>query len=434
MKSLYFECNFGISGDMAIAAMLDAGADKNYLLETLNTIPVEGFKIEIGRVKKNGIDCCDFNVLLDEAHENHDHDMKYLFGHEACAHHNEHTHSHGEHHHNHEHRTLTDIIKIIDGTKMSSKAKKLTLEIFNIIAESESHAHGIPIEQVHFHEVGALDSIVDVIALAVCFENLSRKFGIKNVYIPCLCEGYGTVRCQHGILSVPVPAVANIVARCGLNLSFINAQGEFVTPTGAAFAAAIFTSQNLPAKFKIEKIGLGAGKRDYGLANIVRAFIIEENSVDCATRNSSGFLYDEVVKLEANIDDCTGENMGFLMELLFENGALEVYFVPCFMKKNRPAYFLTVLCKEENRVQLERMIFTHSTTIGIRYSKMERTILLRKIQTVETEWGTAEVKVVEAEGLRKVYPEYESVRKISIEQNIPFDEVYRKIASEKFQS
>lgn len=434
MKSLYFECNFGISGDMAVAAMLDAGADKNYLLETLNTIPVEGFKIEIGRVKKNGIDCCDFNVLLDEAHENHDHDMKYLFGHEACAHHNEHTHSHGEHHHNHEHRTLTDIIKIIDGTKMSSKAKKLTLEIFNIIAKSESRAHGIPVEQVHFHEVGALDSIVDVIALAVCFENLSRKFEIKNVYIPYLCEGHGTVRCQHGILSVPVPAVANIVARCGLNLSFINAQGEFVTPTGAAFAAAIFTSQNLPAKFKIEKIGLGAGKRDYGLANIVRAFIIEENSVDCATRNSSGFLYDEVVKLEANVDDCTGENMGVLMELLFENGALEVYFVPCFMKKNRPAYFLTVLCKEENRVQLERMIFTHSTTIGIRYSKMERTILLRKIQTVETEWGTAEVKVVEAEGLRKVYPEYESVRKISIEQNIPFDEVYRKVASGKIQS
>lgn len=431
MKSLYFECNFGISADMAVAAMLDAGADKNHLLDTLNTIPAEGFKIKISRVKKNGIDCCDFNVILDEAHENHDHDMEYLFGHEAHGHHCDHTLSHEEHHH--EHRGLADIVKLIDGTKMPQEAKKRALDIFNIIAKSESRAHGIPVEQVHFHEVGALDSIVDVIALAVCFEDLLNKFEIKNVYIPYLCEGHGTVRCQHGILSVPVPAVANIAAEYGLNLSFINAQGEFVTPTGAAFAAAVFTSQNLPEKFKVEKIGLGAGKRDYGLANIVRAFIMEESRVDCAIKNSDGFLCDEVVKLETNIDDCTGENMGFLMELLGENGALEVNFIPCLMKKNRPAYLLTVLCKEENRSRLERVIFAHSTAIGIRRSKMERTILSRKIQTVETEWGPAEVKVVEAEGLRKIYPEYESVRRISIEQNIPFDEVYRKIAGGKFQ-
>lgn len=431
MKSLYFECNFGISGDMAVAAMLDAGADKTSLLKTLGTIPAEGFKVEINRVKKNGIDSCDFNVILDNSHENHDHDMEYLFGHEK--HHHCHEHNHDKHHqdhtHHHEHRGMTEIAKIIDETKMQPEAKSLALKIFNIIAKAESSAHGIPIEQVHFHEVGALDSIVDVIALAVCFENLSRKFGIESVYIPNLCEGHGTVRCQHGILSVPVPAVANIAAEYGLNLSFINAQGEFITPTGAAFAAAVFTSQNLPAKFKVEKIGLGAGKRNYELPNVVRAFIIEETRT---AETSDGFLSDEVIKLETNIDDCTGENLGFLTEFLFENGALEADFTPCFMKKNRPAYLLTVLCKEETRAQLERLIFTHSTAIGIRRSKMERTILPRKIETIKTEWGTAKIKIVEANGLRKIYPEYESVRKISLEQNIPFDEVYRKIVSDQF--
>lgn len=431
MKSLYFECNFGISGDMAVAAMLDAGADENFLLETLNSIPVEGFKVEISRVGKNGIDCCDFNVILDSAHENHDHDMEYLFGHEKHEHHHHDDNRHNHTHH-HEHRGIAEITKIINGTKMLPEAKNLALRIFNIIAQAESSAHGIPIEQVHFHEVGALDSIVDVIALAVCFENLSSKFGIKNVYIPYLCEGRGTVRCQHGILCVPVPAVANIAAEHGLNLSFINEQGEFVTPTGAAFAAAICTSQNLPTKFKINKIGLGAGKRDYGVANIVRAFIIEETEIDCAAEKSGGFICDQVIKLETNIDDCTGENMGFIMELLLKNGALEANFIPCFMKKNRPAYLLTVLCKEEDRIQLERLIFTHSTAIGIRRCKMKRTTLARKIETVETQWGTANVKVVEAEGIQKIYPEYESVRRICIEQNIPFDEVYRKIADCEF--
>lgn len=430
MKSLYFECNFGISGDMAVAAMLDAGADEKFLLETLNSIPVDGFKVEIGRVKKNGIDCCDFNVILDSAHENHDHDMEYLFGHEH--HHHEHAEHEHEHHH-HEHRGIAEITKIINDTKMPPEAKNLALKIFNIIAKAESSAHGLPIEQVHFHEVGALDSIVDVIALAVCFDDLSRKFAIKDVYIPYLCEGHGTVRCQHGILSVPVPAVANIAAMHNLNLSFISEQGEFVTPTGAAFAAAVGTSQNLPTKFKISKIGLGAGKRNYGLANIVRAFIIEETeTADCNDEKSGGFIRDEVTKLETNIDDCTGENMGFLMERLFENGALEANFIPCFMKKNRPAYLLTVLCNEENRAQLERLIFTHSTAIGIRRSKTERTILAREVKTVATQWGAAQVKIAEADGIRKIYPEYESVRKISIEQNLPFDEVYRAIAESDF--
>ena len=253
MKSLYLECKSGISGDMAVAALLDLGADKAVLQKVLDSMPLEGFKTEISRVQKSGIDVCDFNVILE--HDNHDHDMAYLFGdgsschehahehehsheheghhhhehehhHEHDAqfceehchdygdeahthehHHEEHHHEHGEHHH-HEHRGLAEIQKIIAGTDMTEKARQLALKIFDILAEAESKAHNKPKNEVHFHEVGAVDSIVDIVALAVCFDNL----GIDNVIVPEMCEGTGTVRCQHGVLPVPVPAVSNIAA------------------------------------------------------------------------------------------------------------------------------------------------------------------------------------------------------------------------------
>ena len=317
MKSLYLECNAGISGDMLVAALLDLGADREALDAALKSIPAQGFSYNISRVSKAGVDCCDFDVILDAEHENHDHDMEFLHGgvvaahvhthedhtHEEHEHHHDHTHTHThegadehehsheehehhhdhdhvheghehtphEHHHTHEHRGLKEVIEIINGTQMSDKARALALKIFDIIAEAEGKAHAVAKENVHFHEVGAIDSIVDIVAIAVCFDSL----GIDEVIVPELCEGRGTVRCQHGVLPVPVPATANIMQSFGLNVRLLPVQGEFVTPTGAAAAAALMTSEELPEQFKICAIGLGAGKRAYERPSILRALIIE---------------------------------------------------------------------------------------------------------------------------------------------------------------
>ena len=289
MKSLYLECNAGISGDMLVAALLDLGADKEALDKALQSIPAKGFKYKISRVSKAGVDCCDFDVILDEEHANHDHDMAFLHGngdavvhsheheHEHEHHHDhEHEHSHvpHEHHHHHEHRGLQEVIAIIDATDMSAAAKELALKIFDIIADAEAKAHAVEKNAVHFHEVGAIDSIVDIVAIAVCADSL----GVENVIVPELCEGRGTVRCQHGVLPVPVPATANIMQSFGFNVRLLPVQGEFVTPTGAAAAAALMTTDELPQSFKILGIGLGAGKRQYERPSILRALLIEDNA------------------------------------------------------------------------------------------------------------------------------------------------------------
>ena len=283
MKSLYLECNAGISGDMLVAALLDLGADKEALDKALQSIPAKGFEYKISRVSKAGVDCCDFDVILDEEHANHDHDMAFLHGNgdavvHSHEHHHDHEHEHShvphEHHHHHEHRGLQEVIAIIDATDMSAAAKDLALKIFDIIADAEAKAHAVEKNAVHFHEVGAIDSIVDIVAIAVCADSL----GVENVIVPELCEGRGTVRCQHGVLPVPVPATANIMQRFGFNVRLLPVQGEFVTPTGAAAAAALMTTDELPQSFKILGIGLGAGKRQYERPSILRALLIEDNA------------------------------------------------------------------------------------------------------------------------------------------------------------
>lgn len=220
---LYLECLSGISGDMTVAALLDLGADEEVLRRALSSLPLSGFSVEIKRVVKSGLDVCDFNVVLDEAHENHDHDMEYLYGNGEHVHevhsHGEH---HGHHHHHHEHRGLKEILHIIDHAEISDRAKETACRIFRILAEAESAAHGVPMEEVHFHEVGAVDSIVDIVAVAVCLDNLN----ITRAVVPVLCEGSGFVRCQHGIIPVPVPAVANIAGANGLKLKLTEIQGD----------------------------------------------------------------------------------------------------------------------------------------------------------------------------------------------------------------
>lgn len=461
-KTLYLECNSGISGDMMVACLLDLGADYDKLQNVLSSIPATGFKVEKSRVMKAGVDCMDFNVILDAAHENHDHDMEYLHGHEhghshshehehnhehEHGHDHEHEHSHGDdhnhehehehshHHHHHEHRSLGEINSIIDATAMTENAKALAKKIFLIVAEAEAKAHAKPISEVHFHEVGAIDSIVDIISVAVCLDDLN----ITETIIPKMSEGTGTVRCQHGILPIPVPAVSNIVSAHELELEITNTKGELITPTGAAIAAAIKTSSLLPKTFKINKIGMGAGKRNYERPSILRGMLIDattsktniETSKSVYNSKQSGLQYDNIdfiYKLEANIDDATGEMLGHAMEVLFKAGARDVHYFPVYMKKNRPGWQLNVICNEEDITKLENIIFTETTTIGIRKLKMERTVLPREIQIKNIEDGAVRIKVCTLpDGTIRRYPEYEDIHTICEQTGKSFYDVYNSI-------
>ncbi len=476
-KTLYLECYSGISGDMTVAALLDLGADKNVLLKGLESLKVDGYKVVIGRRAKNSIDACDFDVILDEQNHTHEHDHthphdldhshEYNHAHPHDLDHShehnhvhphdlEHSHEHNhvhphDHEHNHaqpqehphthdhtpscndsnlsgnahlhlghhEHRNLYDINTIIDYSSISLNAKELAKKIFYIVAVAESKAHGKSIEEVHFHEVGAVDSIVDIVAAAICLDNLN----IGEVIVSELYEGTGHITCQHGILPIPVPAVANISAEHHLPLHITSVKGELVTPTGAAIVAAIKTSSTLPKEFKIVKIGLGAGKRNYETASILRAMIIE----DTTKTSTHATITDKVWVLEANIDDCNGEALSIAMDLLFQNGAKDVYYTPIFMKKNRPAYLLGVICKEEEVQKLEEIIFTHTTTIGIRKQESLRSILKRDILTISTPYGDALVKVCSFEDKTFYYPECESIQKLCQSSELDYLTMYHLI-------
>ena len=317
------------------------------------------------------------------------------------------------HHHPHVHRNYADICVIIDRLDSNDRVKELAKRMFRIVAEAESKAHGLPIDQVHFHEVGAIDSIVDIIGVAVCLDSL----GIENVVVSPLAEGSGYVRCQHGVIPVPVPATANIAQTHGLTLRLTDNDGEMVTPTGAAIAAAVKTMDRLPASCRIVKTGMGAGKKDFKQANVLRAMILE-------TEESAG---DQMWVMESNIDDCTGEMLGFAMEMILAAGAADVWATPIFMKKNRPAYMVSVLCREDKVEELETLVLTQTTTIGVRRYPVSRTIMDRRNETVSTRFGDARVKVCGYKGKQYFYPEYESVKTICREHGVDFRTAYDEI-------
>jgi pyridinium-3,5-bisthiocarboxylic acid mononucleotide nickel chelatase len=499
-NTLYLECYSGISGDMSVAALIDLGADVEVLLSGLKSLNVDGYKIEISKKEKSGIVACDFNVILDvpetdymvddshmqEVSPNEDekkhshkpkHVRKYLSGHkslhihsqeeEFATHKHDHDHDHPhnldhDHPHNldhdhphvhlhvegnnpgqphlhygqHEHRNLKDINTIIDNSSITTNAKEIAKKIFFIIAVAESKAHGKTIEEVHFHEVGAVDSIVDITAAAICLDNLN----IEEVIVSELYEGTGQINCQHGVLPVPVPAVVNIAAEHHLSLHLTSVKGELVTPTGAAIVAAIKTSDTLPRDFKINKIGLGAGKRNYERASFLRAMLIEDTTKDLSYKKSTESLPsamnddsalnttpDTIWVLEANIDDCSGEVLSLAMEKLFENGAKDVYYTPIYMKKNRPAYLLGVICKAEDIEKMEETIFTYTTTIGIRKQEFLRTTLNREIRNISTPYGEAAVKICTYKDKTFYYPESDSIKKLSAVSGEDYTSLYSLI-------
>ena len=501
-KILLLNASSGISGDMTVAALLDLGADQEVLQEAIESLHLEGAQIRISRVKKSALDACDFDVILDEEHENHDHDMAYLHpdrysqgmssadhdhNHEEHGHaddHEDHDHDHGrhghghdhahgcqahdhahshehehdydhshhdhdydhdhshhdhdhdhhdhEHHHHHHHgRNLADIEAILRSGNLTEHALSLALKIFGVVAAAESKVHGEPVEKVHFHEVGAIDSIIDIAAAAVCIDNL----GITDVIVTDLCEGTGTVMCQHGLLPVPVPATSEILRMSGITFGILSqVKGELITPTGAAILAALDAGSALPDRFRILQTGLGAGKRDYATAGVLRAMLIlpehrkEDNKGACEGQAcASAEASDTVIKLETNIDDSTGEALGAVLELLMEAGAKDAYYVPAYMKKHRPAYVLNVICGQKDKDRLEEIIFRNTTTIGIREIVCARKVLERRVVRMETPWGKADVKVCRIKDDQVVYPEADSVMLLGRAKGIGYSEMYHLI-------
>lgn len=420
-KTLYLDCQAGIAGDMLVAALLDLGGKPalERLTQMLEKLSLEGFSVSVTRVKKAGIDCCDFDVKLDAAHENHDHDMAYLHGLGDTSH---------DHDHHHAHRGLAQVEQVIDAASLSDRARGLARDAFRILARAEAKAHGLPIDQVHFHEVGAVDSIVDVLAAAFLIDDLD----IERAIVPALTDGHGTIRCQHGVIPVPVPATLNICIAHGLPLSSSSVEGELVMPTGAALVAALEPEFSLPERYTIRAVGLGAGKRSYERPSILRAMLIEELDarVGAAAREPRPSLSAEtqapncIVKLECDIDDCSPEVLAYAAERLREAGAREVHWLPIFCKKGRPAYQLQVIVEPSDVLRMEEIILSETTTIGIRRQQMERTCLPRAIESVETPWGDVLVKTVRLpDGTRRTTPEYEACAAIARDKGVALQTV-----------
>lgn len=396
-KILYLEGSSGISGDMTVSALLDLGASREKLENELKKLPLDGYRLVIGRTVKNGIDACAFYVELDESKPQPLRDFRQI-------------------------RTL------LLESELEEKVKELSLQIFFTLAKAEAKVHGTDPEHVHFHEVGAVDSIVDIVAAAVCYLDL----GITKVAVGTLREGTGTTWCQHGRIPVPVPATAELVRAHGLSMKMTDVQGEMITPTGAAIAA-VLRNTLLPEAFSIEKTGIGSGEKDFPHANILRAMIIREDissgKIDSIEEKQTctNNLQDQVMVLETNVDDCSGEILGYVQELLMAQGALDAIYRPVVMKKSRPAYQLQVICRKENQEKLEQIIFQETTTIGIRSYPANRKILERRIEEIETPYGKMKVKICRIDGEDRVYPEYEEVKRYCMESGVPMRDVYKSV-------
>lgn len=407
MKALYFDCSSGISGNMTLGALLEIVGDDNYLIDELKKLNVDGYKIEISKKVRNGITGKYVDVILDDDHEHH-HEHCHEHEHDSHHHEDEHNHTHDEHHH--EHRNLDDVNKIIDESSLNNDVKDLAKRIFIRVAKAESKVHNKPLDQVHFHEVGAIDSIVDIVGTAI----LINKINPDKIISSIVNDGYGFIECAHGTMSVPVPATSEIFAASNVKFRQIDIDTELVTPTGAAIIAELATEFTTLPAMVTEKIGWGAGSKEIKIPNILKVYLGEMEEQN-----------ENFVVMETNIDDCGGELFGYTQELLFKNGALDVFFTPIYMKKNRPGYRMSVACKREDMFKLQNIIFRETTTIGIRYRFEYRTELEREMIEIDTKYGKIKAKKVNNNGEEYIYPEYESIKKLAVEKNIPLKEFYK---------
>lgn len=433
MKYLYLDGSCGISGDMTVAALLGLGASREKLDAAIAGLNLDGVHVHVENSKSYSIAGLSFAVHV------HDHDADHVHSHEEgyvehCETKDDRrkTKECHEGHHHHEHRHLSEVYEILDraanAEAVTPRAHETAKKIFRIIAEAEAKAHGVPIEEVHFHEVGAVDSIVDILAVAVLADDL----GIENCIVTGLNEGSGFVETQHGQLPIPVPAVAHIAEAAGIALHITETKGEMVTPTGAGIVAALRTSERLPASYKILKSGVGLGKRDFGRANFLRAQIIEDCANDkCgdATSTTTGCTPADcnVFQIEANIDDSTPEELGYAMDKLFEAGARDVHFIPCYMKKNRMGTLLCALADSEHLAAVKKAIFLHTSTVGVRRFPVERTCMARSTFEVETEFGKVRVKKSVLGDIEKIKPEFDDLKACANKAGVPIREIQKAV-------
>jgi hypothetical protein len=446
MRIVYLECFSGISGDMFLGALVDAGVPARLLEETVAALGI-GAKLEISRVVRSGISATKVDVWVDGEKDmpreeywakqdvarvlspaKADHDHEHAHGHEHPHRHSHHENAEQsrakapaphEHEHVHPHRGLTEIRQIISAAAISESAKTTAIRTFEALGAAEAKIHSVPVESIHFHEVGAADAIVDIVCAAVGAEAL----GVDEMVCSRLNVGGGTVKCAHGTFPVPVPATVELLKGVPVYSSGIEA--ELVTPTGAAIAKTLATRFGAFPEMKIEKSGYGAGSRDFpGHPNVLR-LVIGEALPLLASKTKS----ETVSVLEANLDDLNPQVFGYVMDRLLEEGALDVFGMPVQMKKNRPGTLLTVLCKPEDAEKLAQLIFSETTTLGVRRREESRQTLARRWESVRIEWGEVRIKIASMNGTVTNYaPEYEDCRRIAAEHHVPLKTVMQEAA------
>ncbi len=382
----------GAAGDMLLASLAELTGDVKACEDKLNSLGIPDVTYEFEKSVKCGIEGTHAHVAVHGVEED-EHMHEHAHEHEVHEHHHEHEHEH-EHHHHHTH--MSDIENIINGLNVSDKVKSDALAVYGLIAEAESKAHGKPVTDIHFHEVGTMDAVADIVGVCVLLEQI----GAGKIVVSPLATGFGQVRCAHGILPVPAPATASIIE--GIPTYSGDVEGELLTPTGAALLKHFADCFGTRPVMAIEKTGYGMGRKDFAKANMLRTFIGEAD-------NES----DKVVEMKFNVDDMTGEEIGYATGVLMDNGALDVFTTSVYMKKNRPGILFTVLVKLEDKEKFAKLIFENTTTIGIRYNEMERFKLKRREEKVMTKFGEVSFKVSEGFDVTKTKPEYDDVKGIA---------------------
>jgi len=436
MKILYYDCFSGISGDMNLGALLDLGIDEKYLIEELNKLNLNGYEIKVSRDSRKGIEGTKVDVILQE--HNHCHDYAGdAHNHEHCRDGNEigHSHKHKNNNHRHsehKHRNLKDIEEIIECSELSAQVKELSMKMFIKVAEAEAKVHGKPLYEVHFHEVGAVDSIVDIVGAAICLSHLN----VDKIMSSSIELGGGFVKCAHGLIPVPAPATVEILKGIPVKLGAV--PFETTTPTGAAILATNVDEFKDDKNFIINKIGYGIGNRDTEIPNVLRVMLVEEVDKSVIHRNKSEEIHNienenEIAQeiIECNIDDMNPELYEYIIDKLFSKGALDVYLTPIIMKKGRPSVKLSVLCKLDEVEKMKQVLFKETTTFGIRSFKVHKTMLERKFTKVKTSYGEITVKEAYYKGEKiKSKLEYEECKKIAQSVGTPISEVYEKLKNE----
>jgi uncharacterized protein (TIGR00299 family) protein len=401
MKIVYYDCFAGISGDMNLGAMIDLGVDVDYLKKELARLPVHGYELRVERDIRKGISGTRVQVVIDEHHQHlpdHDH---------------HHGHNHDQHHHHH--NSYREIRQLITDSSLDDKVKDLSIAIFAKIAEAEAKIHNKPVDEVHFHEVGAIDSIIDIVGAAICINQLAPD----TIQCSTVELGGGSIQCAHGLYPVPAPATAEIIKNMPVRKGTVDY--EATTPTGAAILATCVNEFTDKANFTILKTGYGIGNKDSTIPNVLRVFLCETTS-DHDTITIPSFI------IECNIDDMNPEFYDYIIDSLFSAGAKDVFITPIIMKKSRPAVKLSILCTPEAENRVNEVLFRETSTIGIRKYAIDKTMLDRKIETVLTRFGEVRVKSAFYQGVCiKSKPEYDDCIKIARSKAIPISQVYHEV-------